>query len=73
MVTVLRIAKDTSCAICDRETECFEADVGKLKGQFRRACFVRLVRPRSAKKDAARQAEQARGANGQAVVARPTK
>ena len=53
MITVvLGIAKNVSCAICDRDAECFEADFGKLKGQFCRACFLRLVRSRSAKKEA---------------------
>ena len=66
MVTVLGIAKNVSCAICDRDAECFEADFGKLKGQFCRACFSRLVRSRSAKKENARREELAPASpNGQ--------
>lgn len=65
MVTVIGIAKDISCAICDREAECFEADFGKLKGQFCRACFLRLVRSRSAKKDARSRESQAPAENAQ--------
>ena len=68
MVTIFGITKDVGCAICDRDTECFDADFGKLKGQFCRACLTRLVRSRSAKKEAARHAEQAAGSNGRPVL-----
>jgi hypothetical protein len=68
MVTVTGFATDT-CVICDRETECFEADFGKLKGPLCRACFTRLVRSRSGKKQASRRDEQVSNPNGQQAPA----
>lgn len=50
MVTVKGFAKDT-CVICDRASECFEADFGKLKGSFCRGCFTKLCRNRTVKKE----------------------
>lgn len=67
MVTVLGYSKNT-CVLCNRDTECFDADFGKLKGQFCRACFTKLVRVRSTRKEAARPTERSADVNGQAPL-----
>jgi hypothetical protein len=58
----------TNCVICDRDTDCFEADFAKLKGHFCRACFSKLVKIRSSKKDAARKEEPSPALHGQPAL-----
>ena len=70
MVTINGYAKDT-CVLCDKDTDCFDADFGKLKGPLCRGCLTRLVKNRSARKALPARQESAPAPNGQAVV--PTK